>query len=96
MLRNLSKSHGGDEIVQLYVQDLAGSLTRPVRELKGFRRVTLEPSEELRVTFTLSTDDLAFSTRRRIVEAEPGRFRVWIGGDSDADLGSEFEVIREN
>jgi beta-glucosidase len=96
MVRNVSKSHSGEEVVQLYVQDVAGSLTRPRRELKGFQRVTLEPGDEMQVSFQLSTDDLAFSTRRGIVETEPGRFRVWVGGDSDADLGGHFEVNRED
>jgi beta-glucosidase len=83
----------GYELAQLYVRDLVGSVTRPVRELKGFRWVALEPGEERIVRFQLHTDDLAFHGRGMEWGTEPGRFRVWIGSDSRAALGAEFEVI---
>ena len=68
------------ETVQLYIRDLVGNVTRPVRELKGFRRIELEPGQTETVTFDLHTDDLAFFGRdqQRVIEA--GEFRVWIGG----------------
>jgi len=82
----------GTEVVQLYVRDLVGSLTRPVRELKGFERVTLAPGEERRVRFRLSTDDLAFYNGDGELVTEPGAFRVWIGWNAEAGLEDGFEV----
>ena len=81
------------EVVQLYVRDLVGNVTRPVRELKGFRRVSIDPGQTVRVEFELSTDDLAFYGRNNTLITEAGDFHVWIGGSSDADLMGEFSVI---
>ena len=81
------------EIVQLYVRDLAGSVTRPVRELKGFRRIYLEPEERVTVEFELHTDDLAFHGRDMTLRAEPGDFHVWVGGNSNADLMAAFRIV---
>jgi len=82
-----------DEVVQLYTRDLVGSITRPVKELKGFQRVRLQPGETRCVSFELHTDDLSFCGRdgKRVVE--PGLFHAWIGGSSDASLQAEFRVI---
>ncbi|HSG47973.1 MAG TPA: glycoside hydrolase family 3 N-terminal domain-containing protein [Longimicrobiales bacterium] len=82
----------GTEVVQLYTRDPVASVTRPVRELKGFRRVTLEPGERRTVTFELHTDELAFPGRDMRPVTEPGRIQVWVGGDSNAMLGSEFHI----
>jgi beta-glucosidase len=82
-----------DEVVQLYVRDLVGSVTRPVRELKGFRRTRLEPGQTLSVDFQLPTDELAFFGRNNKRVIEPGEFRVWVGGSSEADLGAGFRLI---
>jgi len=82
-----------DEVAQLYVRDLVGSVTRPVRELKGFRRVRLRPGEAVRVEFTLHTDELAFYGRDMQLLAEPGDFLAWIGGSSAAELGTAFRVV---
>ena len=82
-----------DEVVQLYVRDLVGSVTRPVRELKGFRRTRLEPGQTLTVDFQLHTDELAFFGRNNKRVIEPGEFRVWVGGSSEADLGAGFRLI---
>ena len=81
-----------DEVVQLYVRDLVGTVTRPVRELKGFRRVRLAPGETVTVGFRLGSDDLAFFGRgnRRVVE--PGDFHLWVGGSSEAGLRGEFRL----
>jgi beta-glucosidase len=82
----------GTEVVQLYVRDLTASVTRPVRELKQFQRVTLAAGETRRVTFALHTDELAFhgeDLRRRL---EPGAFRLWVGGSSVGGLQAEFAV----
>ena len=83
----------GDEVVQLYVRDLVGSTTRPVRELKGFRRVRLRAGEQQRITFTLSTEDLAFYGRDQRLATEPGQFRLWIGGSARAELTETIRVV---
>ncbi len=81
-----------EEVVQLYVRDLVGNVTRPVRELKGFRRLRVEPDETVTVSFKLHTDDLAFFGRNNELMAEPGDFHAWIGGSSDTDLQTAFRV----
>ncbi len=83
-----------EEIVQLYVRDLVSSVTRPVRELKGFRRVRLKPGQDSVVEFKIGTDDLAYYTDRAQKTTEPGRFQVWISPDSASGLRSEFEVVK--
>jgi len=84
----------GDEVAQLYVRDEVASVTRPVMELKGFKRVTLNPGEEKRVTFRLSVDQLAFYDRDMRFIVEPGRFNIMIGSSSeDIRLTGSFEVI---
>jgi len=75
-------TRSGAEVVQLYVRDLVGSVTRPVKELKGFERVTVAPGESKDVTFTLSAADLAFYTAAGEWEAEPGDFQVFVGSSS--------------
>ena len=81
-----------EEVVQLYVRDLVGNVTRPVRELKGFRRVRVESGQTVRVEFDLHTDDLAFYGRNMQLMTEPGEFHAWIGGSSDAELRTEFRI----
>lgn len=81
-----------EEIVQLYIRDVAGNVTRPVRELKGFRRVKLAAGESQQVSFEIHTDELAFHNRKMDLVTEPGDFHVWIGGDSNAQLWTEFEI----
>jgi beta-glucosidase len=85
-------SRVAEEIVQLYVRDLVGNVTRPVKELKGFRRICLKPGERERITFSLHTDELAFYNRKMELVTEPGRFHVWIGGSSEAELWADFEI----
>ena len=72
----------GVEVAQLYVRDLVGSVTRPVKELKGFQKVELQPGQSREVTFTLKAADLAFYTASGKWEAEPGAFKVFVGGNS--------------
>ncbi len=72
----------GVEVAQLYVRDLVGSVTRPVKELKGFQKVDLQPGQSREVTFTLKASDLAFYTAAGKWEAEPGAFKVFVGGNS--------------
>ncbi len=82
-----------DEVVQLYVRDLVASITRPVKELKGFRRVRLEPGQTVTVDFDLHTNDLAFYGRDMQLTTEPGEFHAWIGGSSETELRTEFRII---
>jgi beta-glucosidase len=83
----------GDEVVQLYTHQRAGSASRPVRELKGFRRVTLGPGERQTVTLTLETKELGFwSPATHAWGIEPGVFDVWVGTDSNAKEHATFEV----
>ena len=84
----------GDEVVQLYVRDLFADRTRPVRELKGFKRITLKKGQSDTVTFEIETDDLAFHNRQMKLVTEPGEFQVWVGGDSRATLTTNFEIIK--
>jgi beta-glucosidase len=83
----------GDEVAQLYLRDDVASVTRPVRELHGFRRVHLKPGEKRTLSFVLKPDDLALwnAQMRRVVE--PGTFTVFAGGSSDATLQAKFEVV---
>jgi beta-glucosidase len=83
-----------DEVVQLYVRDLVASVTRPVRELKSFRRIRLKPGQEQTVEFALGTEDLAFYNDRMQWITEPGAFHVWIAPDSASGLKGEFEVVK--
>lgn len=83
----------GEEVVQLYVRDIVASVTRPVRELKGFRRVALDPGERQTVSFTLTARDLAFHDRALRRVTEPGEFHAWIGGSSRADLRTTFALV---
>jgi beta-glucosidase len=82
-----------DEVVQLYIRDLVGNVTRPVKELKGFKRVRINPGETVLVQFELHTDDLAFYGRDNHLITEPGAFHVWIGGSSETNLRGEFSVV---
>lgn len=82
----------GEEVVQLYVRDVVGSVSRPLRELKGFRKIFLKKGESRKVTFTLTENDLAFYNYDLEFVAEPGLFQVFVGGNSNAELTSEFEL----
>lgn len=83
----------GDEVVQLYIHDVAATVTRPVRELKGFRRITLNPGEKRTVEFTLAPKDLEFLDRSLKPVIEPGEFQVIVGTSSDTGLQGVFEVV---
>lgn len=82
--------------MQLYVRDLFGSVTRPVKELKGFRRVRLEPGQTITVDFMLHTDELGFYGRDMQLAVEPGEFHAWIGGSSVTELRTEFRITDGN
>jgi len=72
----------GEEVVQCYVRDLVGSVTRPVKELKGFEKIALKAGESKNVTFTITPDMLAFHRVDMTYGTEPGDFKLFIGGNS--------------
>jgi beta-glucosidase len=87
-------TRAGDEVVQLYIHQRAGSASRPVRELKGFERIALAPGEKRTVRFTLGRDELRYwSAAKRGWVQEPATFDVWAGGDSAAALATTFRVV---
>jgi len=83
-----------DEIVQFYTHQLAGTVARPVRELRGFERIHLKPGERRTVTFTLGADDLAFYNPQMKLATEPGAFEAWIAPDSASGQKIDFAVVR--
>ena len=86
----------GDEVVQLYVRDLIASLVRPIKELKGFKRVALSPGQKVRVVFSLPVDLLAFTVHGTTRSVEPGEFELMIGRSSEDILFREkIEVVGE-
>ncbi len=91
LVKNTSERMG-EEIVQLYVRDLVGSVTRPVKELKGFQRISLEPGEVRKVVFKIPASELGFHGLDMQYRVEPGKFKVWIGPDSTQGLEGEFEI----
>ena len=83
----------GEEVVQLYLNDAVSSVTRPVKELRGFEKVALQPGETRTVRFTLTPDDLSLLDQNLQRVVEPGAFRVMVGASSaDIRLNGEFEV----
>jgi len=83
-----------EEVVQLYCRDLVASITRPVKELKGFRRVFVEAGSTVTVDFELHSSDLSFFGRDMKTTVEPGEFHAWIGGSSDTELRTQFRIIK--
>jgi beta-glucosidase len=83
----------GKEVVQLYIRDLVGSVTRPVRELKGFQKVFIKKGETQTVTFELSIEDLKFYNADLKFVAEPGMFDVFVGTNSNATEKVTFELV---
>jgi beta-glucosidase len=82
----------GDEVVQLYIRDPVASMARPVKELKGFQRVSLQPGAKKRVEFVLASEQLGFWNRELRYVVEPGEFRVMVGANSVDVLDAKFEV----
>lgn len=82
----------GTEVVQLYIRDMVGSVTRPVEELKGFRRITLDPGASKEVTFKLTRKDLSFYNKQLVFGAEPGAFKVFVGGNSQDVQQADFTL----
>lgn len=88
-----SGNFDGQEVVQLYVRDLVGSVTRPVKELKGFERIDLKKGETKTVTFEISSDDLRFYNSEIKFTAEAGQFEIFVGGNSDIERKASFELV---
>jgi len=89
-----SGKYKGKEVVQLYIRDLYGSLSRPLKELKGFKMVELEPGESRRIDFTIENSLLKYYTVNKKWESEPGDFYVYIAGNSDVDSFKKIELIK--
>ncbi len=83
----------GDEVVQLYIRDMVSSVVRPIRELKGFERVSLRAGERRRVEFTLGAEHLGFYDNSARWIVEPGAFKVFVGTSSVGGLEGGFEVV---
>jgi len=85
-------SYDGKEVVQLYIHDVTASLSRPIKELKGFELVTLKKGESKIVTFTLTQEELGFFDNEGNYLVEPGTFTIRVGGNSDSGLEGSFEL----
>ena len=81
------------ETVQLYIHDIAASYVRPVKELKGFKKVTLDAGEEQTISFIITEEMLKFYTANRRFEAEKGKFEVFIDNSSKTDNKAVFTLI---
>jgi beta-glucosidase len=92
-LTNTGK-YDGSEVAQLYTRDRVGSITRPVKELKGYQKVFLKAGESKVLTFTLKADDLAFYNEKLEHRAEAGMFGVFVGGNSASCLEASFELTK--
>lgn len=80
-------------MVQLYIRDLVGSVTRPVKELKGFEKVLIKKGETKTIKFEISVEDLKFYNSDLDFVAEPGKFQVFVGTNSDEVASKEFELV---
>ena len=82
----------GEEVVQLYIRDIAGSVVRPVKELKGIQRVCLAPHTSQTVTFEIKEEMLRFITKDMSFASEPGEFHIFIGHDSNTQNKQIFTL----
>ncbi|HYW94513.1 MAG TPA: glycoside hydrolase family 3 N-terminal domain-containing protein [Bacteroidales bacterium] len=85
--------YDGEEVVQLYTRDMVASVTRPVKELKGFKKVMIEKGETAEISFELTSDDLRFYNDKMDFVAEPGDFKVFVGTSSDNVKEASFKLI---
>ncbi|MBS1749148.1 MAG: beta-glucosidase BglX [Bacteroidetes bacterium] len=88
-----SGNRTGKEVVQMYIRDMVGSITRPVKELKGFQKIELKAGESQKVTFTISADDLKFYNSDLKFVAEPGDFKIFIGTNSRDVKEADFKLL---
>lgn len=84
----------GKEVVQLYIRDLVGSVTRPVKELKGFQKVAIKKGETKNISFELTEEDLKFYNSNLDFVAEAGEFEVFVGTNSDTQMKLKFELVK--
>ena len=87
-------TRSGKETVQLYIRDMVGSITHPVKELKGFQQITLQPGESKSVSFDISVNDLKFYNSELKYVYEPGDFKVFIGTNSESVKEADFRLVR--
>ena len=85
-------NYDGEEVVQLYIRDLVGSITRPVKELKGFQKIKINAGESKKVNFTIGVNDLKFYNSELKFIAEPGEFKLFIGGNSRDVQEANFKL----
>jgi len=85
--------YDGKEVTQLYIRDVVGTVTRPVKELKGFQKVFIKKGETVTVTFTISVEDLKFYNANLDFVAESGEFQIAIGTNSDVELSKSFQLV---
>jgi len=88
-----SGNYDGKEVVQLYIRDLVGSVTRPVKELKGFQKILIKKGETKNIKFEISVEDLKFYNNDLKFIAESGKFEIFIGGNSETENKLEFELV---
>ena len=86
-------SVAGTEVVQLYIRNTAASVEQPVRELKGFARVTLAPGESRHVEFPLSFNELSFYNAEMQPTVEPTTYKIWVGGSSLAKAETSLKLV---
>ena len=84
----------GEEVVQLYNRDLSADIARPVKELKGFEKIKLAKGEQRTVTFKLTENDLSYWNNDLTFKADPGSFKVFVGGNSRDVKEAGFELVR--
>lgn len=88
----MSLSEKIEQLVQLYIRDIKGSVVRPLRELKGLQKIYLEAGEEKKVTFEITEEMLRFYDINMNFVSEAGDFTLWIGHDSLTDNGADFRL----
>jgi len=91
-IRNTGK-RTGKEVAQLYIRDMTGSITRPVRELKGFYKIKLDPGQSKSVTFSLTKKDFSFYNNDLKKIVEPGKFKIFVGTNSQKTLQDSLEIL---
>ena len=87
-------NYDGKEVIQLYIRDVVGSVTRPVKELKGFKKAFIKKGETQTVSFDISVEDLKFYNYDLDFVAEPGDFEVFVGTNSEASLKTSFKLTK--
>ena len=92
-VKNIGKC-AGSEVVQLYIRDNVASLIRPVRELRGYEKITLKPGESKKVTFEIGPEELSYYINEKERVVEPGEFTVWVAPNSEAGTPVKFKVIK--